>query len=117
MSENEDDGVDAGERDEEDADEEDEEETNEGGDDEDGNDDDSERADLGDHMNALIKAAAIWLTEQDEAQDAARQGKSSKGRTLPSKRRDRDESSSKASKGGRAATSLPTSSKRRRTNN
>ena len=91
----------------EEGDEEDEE------DGEEDNDDNSDKADLGDHMNALIKAAAIWLTEQDEAQEAARQGRSSKGRTLPSKRKD---SSGGSSKGGRAATSLPTS-KRRRTSN
>ena len=86
--------------------------------DDEGNDDSSENANLGDQMNALIKAAAIWLTEQDEAQDAARQGKSSKGRSLPSKRRDRETASSTGStRGGRGATSLPTSSKRRRTGN
>jgi len=90
----------------------------EGNEDDEGNDDGSENANLGDQMNALIKAAAIWLTEQDEAQDAARQGKSSKGRTLPSKRRDRDTASTTGStRGGRGATSLPTSSKRRRTGN
>jgi len=30
---------------------------------------DSDREEVGDHMNALIKAAAIWLTEQDAASD------------------------------------------------
>ena len=72
-------------------------------------DDDSETRDLGDQMNALIRAAAIWLTEQDDAQDAARQGKSSKGRTLPSKRKDKDSSSG----GSKAGRTLPTSKRRR----
>eukprot|EP00536_Pseudo-nitzschia_multiseries_P014526 jgi/Psemu1/262238/estExt_Genewise1Plus.C_7190014 len=57
---------------------------------------------VGDNMNALIKAAAIWLTEQDQSKDAG--GSSSKGggrgRSLPSKR-----STNNTSPGGRGKSS------------
>mmetsp|Transcript_7489 Transcript_7489/g.18731 ORF Transcript_7489/g.18731 Transcript_7489/m.18731 type:complete len:1119 (-) Transcript_7489:136-3492(-) len=54
-----------------------------------GSDDRSENdEEVGDNMNALIKAAAIWLTEQDQSKETG--GSSSKGggrgRSLPSKR-------------------------------
>jgi hypothetical protein len=50
-------------------------------------DSDSEKEELGDHMNALIKAAAIWLTGQDAATDVARTAsRAAKGRSLAAKR-------------------------------
>ena len=47
---------------------------------------DGEGEQLGDNMKALIKAAAIWLTEQDQVSDPSSRNKTSRGRTLPSKR-------------------------------
>jgi hypothetical protein len=41
---------------------------------------------LGDNMTALIKAAAIWLTEQDHVTDTSTRNKAARGRALPSKR-------------------------------
>lgn len=71
----------------------------------------SEKEELGDQMNALIKAAAIWLTEQDAVTEttkpAARAVKStSKARALPAAKRPSPTAS------GRGSGSLPT--KRRR---
>jgi hypothetical protein len=51
-----------------------------------GDDSDGDEEKLGDNMNALIKAAAIWLTEQDQVSDTSKSNKNSRGRTLPSKR-------------------------------
>jgi hypothetical protein len=43
--------------------------------------------DVGSNMNALIKAAAIWLTEQDQSKENNSSSKGgSRGRSLPSKR-------------------------------
>jgi hypothetical protein len=47
---------------------------------------DSEEEKVGDNMSALIKAAAIWLTEQDQATDTSNRNKTARGRTLPGKR-------------------------------
>lgn len=69
----------------------------------------SEKEESGGQMSALIQAAAIWLTEQDQTTDSSKL-RATKGRTLPGKRSGGPSSS--GSKGGRGATSLPT--KRRR---
>ena len=75
-------------------------------------DSDSEKEELGDQMNALIKAAAIWLTEQDAATDSARAAsRSTKGRSLPSKKPSNG-GSEKSTRSTRGEASLPT--KRRR---
>jgi hypothetical protein len=66
---------------------------------------------LGGSMNALIKAAAIWLTEQDQATDIPNRTKASRTRALPSKRSSPEGPSQKDS--SRNGTSL-TSGKRRR---
>jgi len=43
--------------------------------------------DVGNNMNALIKAAAIWLTEQDQSKETTTSSKGGgRGRSLPSKR-------------------------------
>lgn len=64
---------------------------------------------LGSNMNALIKAAAIWLTEQDQATDASSKNRN-RGRGLPGSKR----SAPFSPRGkGRGGTSL-TSGKRRR---
>lgn len=48
-----------------------------------GGSDAEEEEELGDHMNALIKAAAIWLTDQDNATDtAASRNRAGRGRGL-----------------------------------
>jgi hypothetical protein len=53
----------------------------------DGDSESDEEKDVGDSMNALIKAAAIWLTEQDSTSDGAGSRKpAARGRTLPGKR-------------------------------
>lgn len=67
---------------------------------------------LGDGMNALIKAAAIWLTEQDQATDTSNRTKASRGRAVPSKRAS-PEAASQKENSNRSGTSL-TSGKRRR---
>ena len=72
-------------------------------------DSDSEKEELGDQMNALIKAAAIWLTEQDVATDQARKATKT-ARALPAKRNSNGVGSH--SSGRRGDSSLP--SKRRR---
>jgi len=51
----------------------------------DGMEQDSEDEHIGENMSKLIKAAAIWLTEQDSAQDTSR-SRSGRGRALPSSR-------------------------------
>lgn len=66
---------------------------------------------LGDNMNALIKAAAIWLTEQDQVSDPSSRIKTSRGRALPSKR---PAVPSPAPKGKSRSGSSLTSGKRRR---
>jgi len=76
----------------------------------DGEASDGEEEGLGDNMNALIKAAAIWLTEQDQAADSSNRSKTSRGRTLPSKRSPSLSSPKGKSRGG----SSLTSGKRRR---
>jgi hypothetical protein len=65
----------------------DDDEDNEGDDDDKkGDDDDDEEGSGNPQMNALIKAAAIWLTNQDAATDGKGGTRSGKGRTLPAKR-------------------------------
>lgn len=83
-----------------------------GDDDEEGNSKDDgdgsegeEKEEIGDQMNALIKAAAIWLTEQDAATESKPAGRAARQAKRPA-------AASSPAKGGRAATSLPT--KRRR---
>lgn len=72
---------------------------------------DSEEEKIGDNMTALIKAAAIWLTEQDQATDSTRSSsKTTRGRALPSKRSAPLASPRGKSRGG----SSLTSGKRRR---
>jgi hypothetical protein len=46
---------------------------------------DSEEVDLGDDMTDLVKAAAVWLSEQ-EANNESFRIRNSRGRSLPSKR-------------------------------
>ena len=80
----------------------------------DGNEDgdsDSEKEELGENMNALIKAAAIWLTEQDAATDQARStSRSAKAtKALPTSKNGNGNSPGPTRRGD---TSLPT--KRRR---
>jgi hypothetical protein len=70
---------------------------------------DSEEEELGDNMNALIKAAAIWLTEQDQATDASSRNRTNRGRGLPGSKR----SAPFSPRGKGRGTSL-TSGKRRR---
>ncbi|KAL3935484.1 MAG: hypothetical protein SGBAC_009001 [Bacillariaceae sp.] len=69
-------------------------------------DDDSED-EPGDNMDVLIKAAAIWLTEQDQANDSGARNRNN-GKTLSMKR------SSPASQKGKKRGSSLTSGKRRR---
>jgi len=70
---------------------------------------DSEKEELGENMNALIKAAAIWLTEQDQTNDGSKpSSRATKGRSLPAKR----SGNGSPSRGSRGSTTLPT--KRRR---
>jgi hypothetical protein len=62
----------------------------------DGGTGESDQEELGEAMNALIKAAAIWLTEQDaigEKPRAPSAPRVSRGRTLPGKRKFSDTSS------------------------
>jgi len=58
-------------------------ETKDDDDDDDGSD--SEKEEMGDQMNALIKAAAIWLTEQDSTTDTTKSTSrgGNRGRSLP----------------------------------
>ena len=98
---------DGGEEDDRDAGEEEDDDGTRAEDDDEEEEGDSEKEDAGgDQMNALIKAAAIWLTEQDQdgsgkPSKSAKDSKSPKARQLPAKR-----------SGGRGSTNLPT--KRRR---
>jgi hypothetical protein len=74
---------------------------------------DSEKEEMGDQMNALIKAAAIWLTEQDAATDTARStARTAKGRNLPAKRVAPNISPTQPARNTRGEAALPT--KRRR---
>ena len=66
---------------------------------------------LGGSMNALIKAAAIWLTEQDHATDSTSRTKASRTRALPGKRGSTEATPQKEN--SRSGSSL-TSGKRRR---
>jgi hypothetical protein len=70
---------------------------------------DSAEEELGDNMNALIKAAAVWLTEQDQATDTNSRNRTNRGRTLPGSKR----SAPFSPRGKSRGTSL-TSGKRRR---
>ena len=72
---------------------------------------DSGEEELGEHMNSLIKAAAIWLTEQDTVTDAAPRSRTARGRGLPGGSK-RSASFSPRGKGGRGA-SLPSAKRRR----
>eukprot|EP00522_Entomoneis_paludosa_P016089 CAMPEP_0172463640 /NCGR_PEP_ID=MMETSP1065-20121228/47918_1 /TAXON_ID=265537 /ORGANISM="Amphiprora paludosa, Strain CCMP125" /LENGTH=1180 /DNA_ID=CAMNT_0013219641 /DNA_START=52 /DNA_END=3594 /DNA_ORIENTATION=+ len=76
--------------------------------------DGEEKEEVGDQMNALIKAAAIWLTEQDQAHDPKdKSAKSPKSRALPAKRSAASSNgSTSGSNKARGSSSLPT--KRRR---
>jgi hypothetical protein len=80
-----------------------------GGDDEVVREDEEEK--LGGSMDALIKAAAIWLTEQDQATDTSNRTKTSRARAVPSKRSSAEATSQKDN--NRNGSSL-TSGKRRR---
>jgi hypothetical protein len=62
-------------------------------------------------MNSLIKAAAIWLTEQDQVTDTAPRSRTARGRGLPGGSK-RSASFSPRGKGGRG-TSLPSAKRRR----
>jgi len=75
-----------------------------------GSDSEEKEGEPGDQMNALIKAAAIWLTEQDQAVESTKAAtKSTKsGRAAAGKRA----AASTSPRGARANASLPT--KRRR---
>ena len=76
-----------------------------------GDESDDEEEKIGHGMNSLIKAAAIWLTDQDQASDPANRNKTSaRGRALPSKRSAPESSPRPKSRGG----SSLTSGKRRR---
>jgi nucleosome binding factor SPN SPT16 subunit len=77
-------------------------------DDDEGEESESEKEEMGEQMNALIKAAAIWLTEQDgPTTDSSKQGaRASRERSLPAKR------STFTAPRSRAGANLPT--KRRR---
>lgn len=76
--------------------------------DEDGEESESEKEEMGEQMNALIKAAAIWLTEQDATTDTSKSGSrgAARERPLPAKR------ATFTAPRSRAGASLPT--KRRR---
>lgn len=50
-----------------------------------GSNSDSDDEDLGEDMADLIKAAAVWLSEQEASTDTAK-GRGARGRTLPGKR-------------------------------
>lgn len=57
--------------------------------------------DVGNNMNALIKAAAIWLTEQDQSKESGSSSKGGgRGRSLPSKRSNASPSSRSKGEGG-----------------
>jgi len=77
----------------------------------DGGENDSEKEEIGENMSALIKAAAIWLTDQDAAVESNRAvARSNKlSRPLPGKR----PATVSPSRAGRANASLPTSKRRR----
>ena len=75
--------------------------------------DDGGKEELGDHMNALVQAAALWLTDQDSTADETKSAAKTllkKGRTLPGKRAS---PFSPKAKVGRGTNSLPTSKRRR----
>jgi hypothetical protein len=84
-----------------------------------GEDEDEEGSEAGDgqpssnSMNALIKAAAIWLTKDEKTKDGSG-AKSSRGRTLPGKKRGADKSPSRGKKGDDDDENGVTSGKRRR---
>jgi hypothetical protein len=68
----------------------------------------------GTQMHALIKAAAIWLTNQDAASDGTGGARSSKGRTLPGKRAAGADSSPAAATTASGDSSAKDSSKKRK---
>ena len=71
---------------------------------------DTEEEEMDDNMNTLIKAAAIWLTEQDQAMDPKEKGaRSGRGRVLPGSKR-----SAPFSPRGKGRGAGLTSAKRRR---
>jgi len=76
-----------------------------GADDEDegeGSDSGDEKKPVGNSMNALIKAAAIWLTKDDQNKDGGSGGRttSSRGRALPGKKRTAEKSPARGKKSG-----------------
>lgn len=76
---------------------------------------DGEKEEVGESMNALIKAAAMWLTEQDAATDTkGSRGNRAAKRPPPAAAAAASASAaSSPGKAGRAAASLPTSKRRR----
>jgi hypothetical protein len=75
-----------------------------------GNPSGSDEGELGGNMSALIKAAAMWLTDQDEANDTSSRNRTNQGRALPGKKR----SSPPSARGKGSRGSTLTSGKRRR---
>ena len=60
-----------------------------------------EQKPVGHSMNALIKAAAIWLTKDDQNKDGGSAARtSSRGRALPGKKRGAEKSPARSNKGG-----------------
>lgn len=85
-------------------------ETHGGGMSTDSDDDGDEEEQMGDNMSTLIKAAAIWLTEQDQANDSSSRNRPARGRPLPGSKRSSPLSARGKSRNG----SSLTSGKRRR---
>lgn len=65
----------------------------------DGGGSDTEEEELGEGMNALIQAAAIWLTEQDGSGGDGSRSRSARGRGLPNAKRPASSSPRKSDKG------------------
>jgi hypothetical protein len=57
-----------------------------------------EKKPVGNSMNALIKAAAIWLTKDDQTKEGGSGTRSSRGRTLPGKKRTAEKSPTRGKK-------------------
>lgn len=116
------DGISAAGEDSEEAEDDDESSDSGSGSDSDSGSDNGEE--VGNNMNALIKAAAIWLTEQDQSKEGSGSTSSKangRGRSLPSKRstgaspagRGKSSSDDNSGGGGSRGSSI-TSGKRRR---
>lgn len=78
-----------------------------------GGDSETEDEELGEGMENLIAAAAIWLTEQ-ETTDGGSRGRTARGRSLPNAKRPASSPRSKNGGGGGGGSSGGSSSKRRR---